>query len=63
MNVNAHFLEEPRYDAPNVEVVYLSMEGVIADSCYPTIKNNKVYYEPYTSDSLETPTGQDIVIF
>jgi hypothetical protein len=51
------------YEAPRISVCGVFFEGTIADSCYPTIKNGKVWYEEYTAGSLETTVGQDVIIF
>jgi hypothetical protein len=50
------------YSAPRTERVCLQLEGVIAESCIPAIKNGKVYYEEYTTEYWETPDGQDLTI-
>jgi hypothetical protein len=44
------------------EIVRLQLEGVIADSCYPVIKNGEIQYYEYENALLETSTNQDIVI-
>jgi hypothetical protein len=52
-----------KYISPSVDLVRLQLEGVIADSLCPRIKNGEVWYEEYTTDALQTPVGQDILIF
>jgi hypothetical protein len=52
-----------KYISPHVGLVRLELEGVIADSTYPSIKNNKVWYEEYVAEDLATPVGQDVLIF
>jgi hypothetical protein len=52
-----------KYAAPSVELVRLQLEGIIADSLCPRIKDNKVWYEEYLAEDLSTPVGQDIIIF
>jgi hypothetical protein len=39
------------------------MEGIIAESTCPRIKNNQVWYEEYTIENLSTSAGQDVLIF
>jgi hypothetical protein len=52
-----------KYIFPSVGLVRLELEGVIADSTCPRIKDNKVWYEDYTTEALSTPVGQDVLIF
>lgn len=51
-----------KYSAPSTEKVRVQLEGIIADSLCPTIKDGKVYYEEYTTEYWETPVGQDVTI-
>jgi hypothetical protein len=51
-----------KYLPLRAERVRLQLEGVIADSLCPIIKNNKVWYNEYTTENLETPIGQDVII-
>jgi hypothetical protein len=39
------------------------MEGIIAESTSPKIKDNQVWYEEYTTEALSTPVGQDVLVF
>jgi hypothetical protein len=50
------------YEAPRISVCGVFFEGTIADSCYPTIKNGKVWYNEFSTENLETPVGQDVII-
>jgi hypothetical protein len=52
-----------KYVTPRVELVRLQLEGIIADSTCPRIKDNKVWYEEYATEALSTPVGQDVLIF
>lgn len=53
-----------KYTAPCAECVRLQLEGVVADSWCPTIKNGKVQYYEFTDAPLmETPPGQDVLLF
>jgi hypothetical protein len=63
MIFNRKHLEICKYVAPSAEVVYLQLEGIIADSTCPRIKDNKVWYEEYATENLSTPVGQDVLIF
>jgi hypothetical protein len=51
------------YISPSVELVNVQLEGIIADSLCPRIKNNQVWYEEYATENLSTPVGQDVLIF
>jgi hypothetical protein len=51
-----------KYIAPSVEFTRLQLEGVIADSCYPTLKNGSAQYYEYEVGTPATPLSQDIVI-
>jgi hypothetical protein len=51
------------YIAPSIKFVHLQLEGIIADSLCPRIKDNQVWYEEYTTENLSTPVGQDVLIF
>jgi hypothetical protein len=55
--------KELKYTAPGVELVRLQLEGVIADSTCPRIKDNNVWYEEYATKNLSPPVGQDVLIF
>jgi hypothetical protein len=59
----AERLLKNEYKTPRAQVRGVFLEGAIADSLCPTIKEGKVWYEEYTTENLETPVGQDIVIF
>jgi hypothetical protein len=52
-----------KYTAPSVELVRLQLEGIIADSQCPRIKNGEVWYEEYTNEALQTTMGQDVIVF
>jgi hypothetical protein len=52
-----------KYVAPSIEFVRLQLEGVIADSTCPRIKDNDVWYEEYETENLSTPVGQDVLVF
>lgn len=52
-----------KYTAPSVEFVRLQLEGVIADSYCPRIKNGEVWYEEYTTDVLQNYGDQYVIIF
>jgi hypothetical protein len=58
-SINAKMM---KYVAPSAEFVRLQLEGVIADSCYPVIKNGQVQYYEYENAILETPVGKDVII-
>jgi hypothetical protein len=52
------------YSAPRAESVCLQLEGVIADSNCPRIKNGEVWYEEYTTENLSSiVAGNDFLIF
>jgi hypothetical protein len=52
-----------KYLAPRAEIVRIQLEGVIADSWCPTILNGEVRYYEYENITMETPVGQDVIIF
>jgi hypothetical protein len=52
-----------KYVSPSAELVRLQQEGIIAYSTCPRIKDNEVWYEEYTTEALQTPVGQDVLIF
>jgi hypothetical protein len=51
------------YETPQISVRGVFLEGAIADSLCPTIKNGKVWYEEYATEDLATTVGQDVLIF
>jgi hypothetical protein len=51
------------YISPSVELVNVQLEGIIAESTSPRIKDNDVWYEEYETKELSTPAGQDILAF
>jgi hypothetical protein len=62
MIFNKMKMEMDGYVAPTAGAVCLRLEGVIADSLCPAIKNGKVWYNEYTTENMETPVGQDVII-
>jgi hypothetical protein len=50
------------YETPRACVRGVFLEGAIADSKCPIIKNGEVWYNEYTTDNLETTVGQDVII-
>jgi hypothetical protein len=58
----AEKLLKNEYKTPWAVVRGVFLEGAIADSLCPTIKNGKVWYEEYTTEDLATPVGRDITI-
>jgi hypothetical protein len=56
-------LERIEYKTPRICVCGVFLEGTIAESTCPRIKNDKVWYEEYATENLSTPVGQDVLIF
>jgi hypothetical protein len=52
-----------KYITLNVEVATIQLEGAIADSYCPRIKNGEVWYNEYAAESIDPSVGQDILIF
>jgi hypothetical protein len=50
-----------KYISPHVGLVRLELEGVIADSHYPSIKNGEVQYYEYEEKTVD-PYGGDVMI-
>jgi hypothetical protein len=56
-------LLKDEYKTPRAQVRGVFLEGAIADSTCPRIKDNQVFYNEYTTEALSTPVGQDVIIF
>lgn len=52
-----------KYLPPRAEFVRLQLEGVIADSKCPIIKNGIVQYYEYNHIEMETPAGEEFLVF
>jgi hypothetical protein len=55
-------LKNVKYFSPQAEKVRIELEGVIADSCYPSIKNGQAQYYEYEAGTPATPLTQDVTI-
>jgi hypothetical protein len=52
-----------KYRPPQAEKVRLQLEGVIADSCYPVIKNGQVQYYEYEETILDPYAGEVMILY
>jgi hypothetical protein len=55
-------LKRQKYRYPSAESVLLQLEGVIADSLFPRIKDGNVQYYEYETTPLENSEGGDVII-
>jgi hypothetical protein len=51
------------YISPSIELVNVQLEGIIADSTCPRIRDNQVWYEEFVAEDLAAPVGQDVLLF